>query len=320
MGEEQRKQVVITGPTGAVGTGLIEACIREGTRVYALVRPDSPRIGQLPSHPLVQAVPVDIRHLEEAEKRLPKGCEVFYHLAWEGTFGETRNDMELQVRNIQYTLKAVRLAGALGCKAFVGAGSQAEYGRVEGNLTPETPAFPENGYGMAKLCAGQMSRELCKSLGIRHVWARILSVYGPCDGEKTMIMSTIRRLLRGECPPLTAGEQKWDYLYSKDAGRAMYLLGQRGRDGSVYCLGGGRARPLREYIEELRDALSPGAPLGFGALPYGPRPVMYLCADISKLTKDTGFVPTYSFREGIGETCAWVQEQMMRQAHQKEEA
>ncbi|MCI8417944.1 MAG: NAD(P)-dependent oxidoreductase [Lachnospiraceae bacterium] len=313
------KQVVITGPTGAVGVGLVRACIREGARVYALVRPGSPRIGQLPRHPLVQVVPVDIRELEKAKSQLPKGCEVFYHLAWEGTFGDNRNNMELQVTNIRHTLDAVKLAVALGCKAFVGAGSQAEYGRVEGDLTPQAPTFPENGYGMAKLCAGQMSRELCRSLGIRHVWTRILSVYGPCDGAGTMIMSTIRRLLAGECPPLTAGEQQWDYLYSKDAGRALYLLGEKGKDGAVYCLGSGKARPLREYIVELRDVVALGAQLGFGAIPYGPGQVMRLCADISTLTRDTGFVPEYSFGEGIRETCAWVQEQMMRQKHQKEE-
>ena len=50
----------------------------------------------------------------------------------------------------------------LGCYKFIGAGSQAEYGRVEGKLTALTLTFPENGYGIAKLCAGQMSRILCE--------------------------------------------------------------------------------------------------------------------------------------------------------------
>ena len=33
----------------------------------------------------------------------------------------------------------------------------------------------------AKLCAGQMTRIACAQKGIQHVWARILSVYGPYD-------------------------------------------------------------------------------------------------------------------------------------------
>ena len=42
-----------------------------------------------------------------------------------------------------------------------------------------------------------------------------------------MIMSVIRKLAHGEKPSLTEGKQQWDYLYSKDAGYAMYLLGEK---------------------------------------------------------------------------------------------
>lgn len=76
---------------------------------------------------------------------------------------------------------------------FVGAGSQAEYGRVNHALTPDTPCFPENGYGMAKLCAGQMSRVECEKLGLVHIWPRILSVYGPYDGKNAMITTPCSR-------------------------------------------------------------------------------------------------------------------------------
>lgn len=60
----------------------------------------------------------------------------------------------------------------------------------------------------------------------------------------------------------------WDYLYSADAGYAMYLLGEKGVPGKTYCIGGGTARPLREYIEAIRDAAAPGAEIGFGEIPY----------------------------------------------------
>ena len=171
---------------------------------------------------------------------------------------------------------------------------------------PQTPAFPENGYGMAKLCAGQMSRIECEKLGLRHVWTRILSIYGPCDSDKTMVTTTIRKLLDGQTPALTKGEQQWDYLYSRDAARAMIALGEKGQHGKVYCIGSGTARPLKEYIEQIRDLIDPEAGLGFGEIPYGARQVMYLCADISELTKDTGFVPQTDFRTGMTETIAWM--------------
>ena len=49
----------------------------------------------------------------------------------------------MQEPNIQYTMDAVCLAKRLGCKLFVGAGSQAEYGRVDGKIGSNTPVNPE---------------------------------------------------------------------------------------------------------------------------------------------------------------------------------
>ena len=304
------KTVVITGPTGAIGTALTENLIEKGIHIYAVVRKNSCRIDRLPESPLVTPVLLGLDELSELKRRIPVRCDVFYHFAWAGTIGDGRNDVFLQNQNVRYTLDAVRAAAELGCRRFVGAGSQAEYGRTEGLLSPDTPAFPENGYGMAKLCAGQMSRLLCEQLGMEHVWGRILSVYGPRDGAKTMILSAIDSFLRNECPKFTKGEQLWDYLYSKDAARAMYLLGEKGKNGNAYCLGSGHARPLAEYITILRDSIDPGLKMELGAIPYSPRQVMYLCADINTLREDTGFEPEYSFEQGIRETIAWYQEEM----------
>lgn len=303
------KTVVITGPTGAIGTALTENLIEKGMHVYAVVRKNSVRIDRIPKNPLVTPVFLGLDELPDLKSQIPEKCDVFYHFAWAGTIGDGRNDVYLQNQNVRYTLDAVRAAAGLGCKRFVGAGSQAEYGRVEGLLSPGTPAFPENGYGMAKLCAGQMSRLLCEQLGLEHVWGRILSVYGPRDGEKTMIMSAIGSFLRDECPKFTAGEQLWDYLYSKDAAQAMYLLGEKGKNGRLYCLGSGHARPLAEYITILRDSIDPALKMDLGAIPYAPKQVMRLCADIETLREDTGFEPKYSFEQGIKETIAWCREE-----------
>ena len=36
---------------------------------------------------------------------------------------------------------------------------------------------------------------------------------------------------------------------------------------------------------------------------------MNLCADIESLNRDTGFVPEYTFEEGIKETIGWLKGQ-----------
>lgn len=302
------KRVVITGPTGAIGIALINCLIENGIEVLAVCREDSKRINSIPNHNLVKIVKLNLNEIYKLSDIISERYDVFYHLGWEGTFGNSRNNMWGQMKNIQYTLDAVEVAAKLGCYKFIGAGSQAEYGRVEGKLTALTPTFPENGYGIAKLCAGQMSRILCEQKNMNHIWTRILSVYGPYDGENTMIMSVIRKLVHGEKPSLTEGKQQWDYLYSKDAGYAMYLLGEKGVSGKIYCIGSGQTKALSEYVEILRDNISRDLELGFGEIAYAPKQVMHLCADITDLEMDTGFEPKYSFEDGIKETIEWYKD------------
>lgn len=300
------KKAIITGPTGSIGIALINKLISENVEVVAVCRPGSARISRIPESDKVQIVECSLDEITNLIDMIDGGADVFYHFAWDGTFGNMRNDMRLQNNNVKYALDAVEVAKKLGCRKFIGAGSQAEYGRVTGVLRPDTPAFPENGYGIAKLCAGQMTRIMCEQLGIEHVWTRILSIYGPYDGENTMIMSVISKLLKGEKPSLTPGGQMWDYLYSKDVANAFYLLGEKGKNGSIYCLGGGEARPLKEYVEILKNAIDEKLELGFGDVPYGDKQVMHLCADITNLTEDTGFRPEVRFEDGIRETIEWV--------------
>lgn len=87
------------------------------------------------------------------------------------------------------------------------------------------------------------------------------------------------------------------------------MAAEKGCDGAVYCLGSGQAKPLKEYIEIMRDEIDPGISLKIGAKPYADKQVMYLCADITDLQNDTGFVPRVEFREGIRRTIQWVKDE-----------
>ena len=303
-------RAVVTGATGAVGMALVSQLVSEGIETTVLCRTNSTRAHRIKESELVKKVDCSLDGL--ANLRLDSEYDMFFHLAWAGTTGASRNDMYLQNDNVKYTLDAVELAARIGCKTFVGVGSQAEYGHVNRKLNSATPTFPENGYGMAKLAAGQMSRVRCYELGIKHVWARILSVYGPYDGERSLVSVAIDKLARGERASFTAGEQLWDYMYSGDAARALCAIAENGKDGGVYCLGSGQTQPLYKYIEAIRDTVAPNATLGLGDIPYAEGQVMYLCADISELTADTGFEPRVSFENGIKETVKWYYEEKER--------
>ncbi|MBD8948919.1 MAG: SDR family oxidoreductase [Blautia obeum] len=253
------KRIIVTGATSMIGTALIEECIRHDIEVYAVVRAGSSKTKRLPESARIHQIECELEKLEELPAKITGECDTFFHIAW-GNTGENRNSStELQSRNVFYTLKAVRAAHAMGCKRFIGAGSQAEYGPMDvPRIAPDSPVHPTTPYGASKLAANQLSSMLCKELGMEWIWPRIFSVYGIYEKETTMIASGLRKMLKGEKTEFTPAEQRWDYLYSKDAGRAYYLIGEKGRDGAVYCVGSGQAYPLWEYIMQMEAQMQKG--------------------------------------------------------------
>lgn len=300
------KRAIVTGATGMIASALIRTLVEKNVEVYALCRPGDPKTDEFFENPLVTAIDADISEFSAVPGKIDKKCDVLYHFAWLGTFGGTRNDTYIQNDNIKYTLDAVKLAYDTGCECFVSAGSQAEYGRVTEKLTGTTYADPETGYGIAKYTAGKFSRMYAHQLGLRHCWVRILSVFGQKGNPNSIIMSSLDKMLRGEYTSYTKGEQQWDFLHCDDAALAFYLIGEKGKDGKVYPLGSGETRMLADYIKAMRDCIDPSLKLGIGDLPYNEGQVMYLCADISELTEDTGFKPQLTFEDGIKRTAQWM--------------
>ena len=306
-------RVVITGPTGAIGHALINKCIENHDEVLAICHKGSKRVKTIPKNSLVKILELDCDEYaffsDSYDNSFGK-YDVFFHFAWGFTTGEGRNDVFQQSLNIQYSLDAVKLAYTFGCCVFIGAGSQAEYGRVNFSLKADTPANPENGYGIAKLCSGQLTRILCSQLGIKHIWTRVLSVYGPYDGENTLVISSLKKMLKNEDISLTKGEQIWDFIYCSDAANAMYLVATKGMNGKTYVIGSGESDYLKFYIEGMKKISGSDSFLDFGAIPYSDKQVMHLCADISELNNDTGFVPVVSFEDGIKETVKYIKERI----------
>ncbi|MBM7023991.1 NAD(P)-dependent oxidoreductase [Treponema sp. Marseille-Q4523] len=292
------QKIVISGATGILGSALIRCAKKQGLEIVCIVRKDSERAKALIASNSVDILQADLKDYNTLSPVITNS-DVFIHLAWEKTFGTARDDVDAQVRNIQYTLDAARLAQRMGCKVFIGAGSQAEYGPVQCPLTDKTPVCPQSGYGMAKYTAGRLSALLCGQLGIRHNWLRILSLYGPNDAPYTLISYVIHELKNGRSPELTKCEQVWDYLYADDAAQAILAVAQKGIHGKTYPLGSGTARKLSEYIKVIRDYVNPDIAIHFGVKDYYPHQPMYLQADITELTKDTGWKPEISFLEGL---------------------
>lgn len=282
-----------------IGSAIVREALKQDYEITCIVRKNSSRINNIPKDSRVHIIDAEICEYKTLE--LKEKYDIFMHLAWDKTTVGGRDDVDSQLKNIEYTLDAVRLAKRCGCSVFIGAGSQAEYGVQTVPLTPELPVNPESGYGIAKYTAGKFSSLLCKQLGIRFSWMRILSVYGKNDGENTLISYCIRELKTGRSPELTKCEQIWDYMNCDDAARAFLAVAEKGIGGKFYPLGSGNGRKLSNYIEDIQRIVNSVVSIGFGKKEYYPHQPMYLVANVSELEKDTGWKAEVEFVEGIKE-------------------
>ena len=319
--------VLITGATSFLGAETARAFLKAGHHVYAPVRPSSRRTAFLPEHRNLVRLEADMDDIALlCGMGLPE-MQAAVHFAWGGVGVKGRMDPEIQEKNVRNTLNFLRVSRQLGCRAFLFAGSQAEYGvtleRVEEGLfsgapvTEEEACRPVSEYGKGKLRILKEGSILAKELGITYWHMRIFSVYGTGDHETSLVSSCVRAAKEGKTAELGPCRQQWNFLHIKDCGEAVLALAETvvsaagraeaeaGSCSCVFNIGGDDTRPLKDFVQEVFD-IAPscgydGAGFHLAERPAGPEGTPYLSPDISKIREMTGWSPRISFRDGIRE-------------------
>lgn len=292
------RNIVVTGATSFIGVNLLQNLLADKeTIVYALVRPDSQNKDRLRNHKNLVIVEESLQNIMNLSKHISEKIDVFYHLAWEGTRGRSRDDRSLQEKNYELAINTIKVASELGCASFVGIGSQAEYGKCIGKITEKQKEEPITEYGKAKLRTYEDSKIIAENMGLRFVWARIFSVYGKDDFEGTLIMSTVRKMLNNESIPLTECTQTWDFLHVTDAANALNLLSSA--PPGAYNIASGINCPLKDFIFEILRLTNSASDLKFGAVQSND--LVSFAPVVDKLITLTGWKPQISFRHGISE-------------------
>lgn len=313
---------LVTGASGFIGNTLIPKLLERGHQVVILVRPSSDLSQLKPFLSQLEILYEDLLHLSSpifsngsytdpraVLKNALVSVDAIFHLAWFGVTAEFRNDPAQIRKNLVVTMELWELARTVECKVWIGMGSQAEYGIVDHVLREDTPTFPITAYGVAKLAAGLATAKMSELCGMRHVWLRLLSAYGPGDDKRHMIPSVIDAFLSGRRPALTLGEQVWDYIYVDDVAEALCAVLETEISG-VYNLSSGTSSTLRSVVEKIRDLIDPSLSIGFGDVPYRPDQVMFLEGDISRIRTATGWQPRTSLAEGLAQTLSWTRRRL----------
>jgi nucleoside-diphosphate-sugar epimerase len=301
-------RMFLTGGTGFIGAETLRLALEAGHEMLVHVRPHSAEQRLVPFAGRLERLDLDLndgRTLAAALTRYRP--EVVLHLAWSGVANNARFDRRQFAENIEPSCTLVEAAAAAGVGAFIGMGSQGEYGAGSAMREDSLPG-PTSLYGAAKIATLYLTQQLAAQAGMRHAWLRLFSTYGPGDNDGWLIPMLVTEMLAGRRPRTTLGTQYWDWLHVEDVARGVLAVATTPTAAGVFNLGSGRASRVRDVVERIRDLAAPGMELVFGEIPFRPDQVMYMQANISRLSEATGWKPRIAIEQGLEATVAWYKD------------
>jgi len=301
-------KVIITGADGFVGSNTVDCFLSHGIEILAIGRTAIPK--RLKEDSNLKYLQCDISKPEDMLKNIQSNeYDTFIHFAWAGSAGDARKDYNLQMQNALNTVECLKIAKELGCNRFVCAGSIME-DEVEAVIHDQgsKPGMAYI-YGMGKLFAHDMCKAVAADIGIDLVWPKITNAYGVGELSPRMVNTTLRKIINHEPLQFTAATQNYDFVYVTDVARAFYLIAKNGKPFCEYLIGSGNAKPLKEFLLEMQQALAPEQKCLFGDIPFTGKNMPLSSFDTSDTENDCGFKAEISFAEGTKKTLEWLKTQ-----------
>lgn len=309
-------KVVVTGCAGFIGSHLTQALLADGHDVFGIdafvdyyprevkeanLRParGNPRFhfteGALQSTDLVE---------------LLDGASVVHHLAAQaGVRASWGRDFTVYTdNNLLGTQALLEAAIGRGRPRLVYASSSSVYGDAPPlPLREDGPCRPVSPYGVTKLAAEHLVHLYGTSHGLPVLSLRFFTVYGPRQ-RPDMAFYRFLKAAR-DATPLTVfgdGEQTRDFTYVDDIVAALRAAADRGRLGGVYNIGGGERVSVNRMLTLIEEVTGRGLDVRREAPQRGDMRDTF--ADTSGATRDLGFAPRTSLRDGLRAEWDWLRE------------
>ena len=298
-------KIFITGITGFLGSGIANVLCNQGHDVIATYREDSSKDLCREFNDHINWVLQDKADLW-IDKIISYSPAIVIHSAWLGVGHLDRDNWETQSLNIDFLRTILYITQKSAAKKFIGMGSQAEYGVFNGCINENYTVNPTEAYGRLKLVCAELVKQFCNQYNIDWYWLRLFSFFGKGEADNWLIPALVKKMVKDKSMDLTAGEQKYSYLYVSDLGFAVNkIITNTGKSG-IYNISGKKVIALRELVEHIRDKINPSFELNFGKLPYRSNQSMHMQGDSGKFVSEFGEIDVSDFNVSILDTVEYL--------------
>ena len=172
-------------------------------------------------------------------------------------------------------------------------------------LTPYSPRSP---YSASKAGSDHLVNAYYETYGLPITMTNCTNNYGPFNFPEKMIpLAIIRAMEDKKIPIYGSGLAVRDYLYVEDHCSAIEVVLTKGKIGEKYCVGGDSERNTIETVSTiLKNLQKPQELMQFTSDRPGHDPRYAM--DHTKITKELGWLPKYTFDQGIKMTIEWYRE------------
>lgn len=302
--------VSVTGAGGFIGSHLVEALLREGRRVRALVRYNSRGSwGHLESVAPELRAGLEVRLGDVTDPYLVRdlvaGCDVVYHLAALIGIPYSYNAPASYVAtNVQGTLNVLEACRQARVPRLVITSTSEVYGTAR--YAPIDEAHPlqaQSPYAASKIAADKLAESYFCSFDLPVVTLRPFNTYGPRQSARAVIPTVITQALAGvEEIRLGNLDPRRDLTFVEDTARAFVLAGEaQGIEGETIHFGQGQAVSVGELAQRCLDVVGSSARIVSVAERQRPdkSEVGLLLCDASKASRLLGWAPQVPLDEGL---------------------
>jgi nucleoside-diphosphate-sugar epimerase len=280
-------KILLTGISGFLGSQIAKQLIFQGHKLIATKRTSSDlwRCEEYAN----KITWINLNEANWQTKILEFNPEIIIHTAWSGVSATDRDDWDIQLSNIDLTLKLLQIAKQCKLKKIIGFGSQAEYGNFSGIIDETYPVNPNSAYGSSKIAISQIINNFCSINQINWHWFRLFSFFGELENNSWFIPTLIDKISSVQKMDMTPGEHKYAYMYVGDLARIIGKIVEVDISSGVYNISSSNAISLLELSNKILELIKPTeSQINFGAIPYRQNQSMHIQGSNSKLEKELG--------------------------------